>query len=186
MMPSVIINALIVLFTIVAIIIHKRKTKFSILFRYFAVISNVLCAVVSLTVFINCLTGTLPPVVSVLKYIGTVAVTITLVTVLVFLGPNIGYKKLLSGPDFFLHLACPVLAIGSYCLWDKTYMGFGKVFLGIVPMLLYGILYLYKAIISKAWEDFYGFNKTGKWPVSFILMTDGAFLISVVLWAVSN
>ena len=56
-------------------------------------------------------------------------------------------------------------------------------------MLLYGLLYLYKVLYApeeKRWDDFYTFNREGKWPVSFAAMLLGAFLISVALWAMGK
>ena len=53
-------------------------------------------------------------------------------------------------------------------------------------MLLYGLFYLYKIMYApeeKRWEDFYTFNRGGKWPISFAAMLLGGFLISIVLRA---
>ena len=153
--------------------------------RYFTALSNVLCAIAALAVVIGRLCGHVPQAVLVLKYVGTCAVSVTMLTVLVFLGPTIGYKPLLTGPDFWLHLVCPILAIVSLLAWDRPSMGVGAVLLGALPVAAYGVLYLYKVILAppeKRWDDFYGFNRGGKWPVSFAAMTAGALLVSWVFW----
>ena len=59
--------------------------------------------------------------------------------------------------------------------------------LGTLPVLLYGIYYLYRVVYApqeKRWEDFYTFNRGGKWPIAFAAMVIAAFVISVVLRAV--
>ena len=61
--------------------------------------------------------------------------------------------------------------------------------LGVLPVLLYGSLYLYKVIYApqgKRWDDFYGFNKNGKWPVSFAAMLAGAFAVSMLFMFLQN
>ena len=60
------------------------------------------------------------------------------------------------------------------------------VLLGVVPVVLYGALYLNRVVFTdgeKAWEDFYGFNKGGKWWISLTLMLLATLLISLALWA---
>ncbi len=183
---SILLNFIIAGWTAGALAVHRRKASFRIMLRFFTVLSNLFCAAASLTVAVGWLSGSVPQAVWILKYVGTAAVTVTLLTVLVFLGPTIGYKKLLTGPDFGLHLLCPVLAILSFALLEKPELAFGTVFLGLLPVLLYGFLYLYKVIAAKTWEDFYGFNRGGKWPVSFAVMLAGTFLISWILWLVSQ
>ena len=94
--------------------------------------------------------GALPLWAVLFKYAGTAAVTVTLLTVFLFLGPVSGqWKKLLSGADLFLHLICPILAIVSFCFFEKTAFGFGWTALAVAPVILYGALYLYKVIYAR-------------------------------------
>lgn len=154
-------------------------------FHYFTVLSNVFCAAAAL---LMCFAPQLRWVWT-LKYIGTAAVTVTMLTVFVFLGPNLGYKKMLTGPDLYMHLVTPLLAIISFFCFEKRGMTFGTALLGVLPVLLYGILYLYKVLYapqSKRWDDFYGFNKNGKWPVSFAAMLAGAFAVSMLFMFLQN
>ena len=121
-----------------------------------------------------------------LKYLGTSAVTVTLMTVFLFLGPSQGGdKSLLSGENLYMHLIGPVLAIVSYCFLEKRALSFATALTGLIPVAAYGAVYLYKVILApeaQRWEDFYGFNRGGKWPVSMAAMFAGAFLVSVGLW----
>ena len=185
MIPSVVVNLAIVLCTAGAIIKHGRNSPMKVVLRYFTALSNILCAIAALAVVIGRLCGQVPQAVLVLKYISTCAVTVTLLTVLAFLGPMIGYKPLLTGPDFWLHLVCPVLAIVSLLAWDKPNLGIGAVLLGALPVVAYGLLYLSKVILApaeKRWDDFYGFNRGGRWPVSFVAITAASLLVSWLLW----
>ena len=154
-------------------------------FRYFTVLSNVFCAITCLLMAVS---GGADWAWT-LKYIGTAAVTVTLLTVFVFLGPTMGYAKLLGGWDVFWHLINPVLAILSFVIWERRGMTFGFALLGMLPVILYGIVYLRQVVIApegKCWDDFYGFNKGGRWKISFTAMVLGVFLISMGFMALQN
>ncbi len=63
------------------------------------------------------------------------------------------------------------------------------VLLGVLPVVLYGFLYLKKIVFfneENSWEDFYGFNAGGRWLISFIAMVVATFVLSFVLYFVSN
>ena len=155
-------------------------------FRYFTVQSNAFCAAASL---LMCL---FPGArwAWTLKYVGTAAVTVTMLTVLLFLGPSMGsYKPLLTGPDFFMHLLTPLLALLSFLVFERRGMGFAAALWGMLPVALYGVRYLYKAVFApedRRWEDFYGFNKGGKWPVAFMAMMLGGFGVCMGLMGLQN
>ena len=68
-------------------------------------------------------------------------------------------------------------------------MDFRTALLGLLPVMVYGPWYLYKiqfAPENKRWDDFYGFNKGGKWPISFAMMLVGTFLICMGIMALQN
>lgn len=146
-------------------------------FCYFTVQSNILCALASLLMCI------VPGAswVWMLKYVGTVAVTVTLLTVFLFLGPSLGgVKELLKGRDLFMHLLTPLAAIVSFCALERRGLSFPAALAGLIPVALYGTLYLYQVVYAPAdrrWEDFYGFNKNGKWPIAFAAMLGGTLLV---------
>lgn len=154
-------------------------------FRYFTVLSNVFCAA---TALLMCFAPGMRWV-WILKYTGTAAVTVTMLTVFLFLGPNLGYKKLLTGADLYMHLVTPLLAILSFFCFEKRGMTGREALPGILPVLLYGALYLYKVVYAPEntrWDDFYGFNKNGKWPVSFAVMLAGSFSICMLFRLLQN
>ena len=160
-------------------------------FRFFTVQSNVFCAVSALLMCI--FPGS--RAVWLVKYAGTAAVCVTMMTVLFYLGPLYGYKKLLSGTDLFMHLITPLLALVSFCVWEKRGLAFSEALWGLAPVVLYGALYMYRVVFcpkgkpetpKKAWEDFYGFDRAGKWPISLAGMLAGTFLICMGLMALQN
>lgn len=185
------LNALIFCLTLVLTLrfFHKDGTwKFgngSAAFRFFTVLSNVFCAAAAL---LMCGASSSSWVWT-LKYTGTAAVTVTMLTVFLFLGPNYGYKKMLTGTDLYMHLITPLLAILSFLGFEKRAMTVQTALLGVLPVLLYGMVYLYKVVYApenKRWDDFYGFNKDGKWPISFAAMLAGGLAVSMLFLFLQN
>ena len=192
------LNTIIALLTLIIVVSFFRKDgqwvpergRFAL--RFFTTLSNMLCAAACLLTALAINAGGIPEWIWMLKYIGTAAVTVTMLTVLFFLAPTFGkgaLKVLLSGTDLFMHLITPLLALVSFCVFEKRGMSFGQSLWGMLPVVLYGPVYLYKilfALPEKRWDDFYGFNKQGKWPVAFAGMVLGTFLICMGLMALQN
>ena len=192
------LNILIALITLIIVVSFFRKEgqwvpergKFAL--RFFTTLSNILCAAACLLTALAINAGGIPEWIWMLKYIGTAAVTVTMLTVLFFLAPSFGkgaLKVLLSGTDLFMHLITPLLALVSFCVFEKRGMTFCQSLWGLLPVVLYGPVYLYKilfALPEKRWDDFYGFNKQGKWPVAFTGMVIGTFLICMGIMALQN
>ncbi len=160
---------------------HARKA-----FRFFTVQSNVFCGAAALLMCLFPGQGWSWT----LKYVATAAVSVTMLTVFLFLGPTQGgYAALLRGSDFFMHLTTPLLAIVSFCVYERRGMGFGTALWGMLPVMLYGVWYCYKVVFApeeKRWNDFYGFNRDGKWPIAFTAMLLGAFAVCMGLMAAQN
>ena len=153
--------------------------------RYFTMLSNLFSGLAALLVAFTVSGHGLPFGVWLLKYIGTAAVAVTFVTVMVFLGPTMGYRSQLEGRGFFYHAAGPLLAVLSFCFMERFYtLSFPLSLLGILPVVLYGLLYAWKVLLcpeARRWEDFYGYTKGGHWLLSACSMLLGAFLICVLL-----
>lgn len=180
---STAINLAIFLATTLLLIrgVKKSGTK---IFRYFTVLSNAFCALSALVMGLCQLSGRVPDAARLFKYLGTVSVTVTLATVLFFLGPTKGYRELFSGVDLYMHLIGPLLAITSYLFLEKRAMPLSTALLGVIPVALYGAVYLYKVIFApeeSRWKDFYGFNRGGKWPVAFAAMLVGTLVVCALL-----
>lgn len=193
-----ILNTLIALLTLLIVVSFFRKDgqwvpeRGKLALRFFTTLSNILCAAACLLTALAMNAGGVPEWIWTLKYIGTAAVTVTMLTVLLFLAPSFGkgaLKVLLSGTDLFMHLITPLLALVSFCVFERRGMTFCQSLWGLLPVVLYGPLYLYKILFAppeKRWDDFYGFNKQGKWPVAFAAMVAGTFAICMALMAVQN
>ena len=145
--------------------------------RFFTILSNLFCAVSALLWVLSSSYWAW-----LLKYVGTVAVTVTLLTVIFFLGPNMGYKPLFSGKDLYLHLCGPLLAIVSFCFMECQFaLSFSLSLIGILPVIIYGFVYLVEVVILKNWEDFYGYNKDGKWKINMAAMFAGGFAVCMLI-----
>ena len=152
--------------------------------RFFTTLSNLFSALAALCVLLTLRETGLPYWSWILKYMASASVTVTFLTVMVFLGPTIGYKSQLEGMGIFVHLIGPLLALSSFCFLESFFsLSFGTSLLAILPVLLYGMLYLRKVVIRKEWDDFYGFNKGGKWKISFTGMVIGGFFVCILFWA---
>ena len=167
-------------------------------FRYFTTDSNVLEAVAAAVV---CVVRVLqlkspdrkmPAWVTVLRFTGTAAVALTLLTVVFFLAPvscissGIGTVPFyFAGNVFVLHLSTPVLAILSLILFDRE----GEItrlrsLWALLPTVVYSIVYLVLVVFVKVWYDWYGFTFGGKLyfaPVSMIAMYAVTYGIAWVL-----
>ena len=158
-------------------------------FQYFTVDSNLLAALASLLLLIGqvrCLIvgKPIPKGLAALKSVGTAAVTVTFFTVFCFLGMLYGYGSMIEGVNLFMHLITPLLAILSFCLLEREpALRFRTVFLGLLPTLVYGAVYMYLVVALRRWPDFYGFNIGGRWALSAVLMLAGTLLLSLALWA---
>lgn len=189
MLPSLILNSLLILCNAGCMVWGLKKSERpSALFRYFTTLSNLLCAAAAAAVIIMQLAGGLELWTVIFKYAGTCAVTVTMLTVLLFLGPvSHHWRDLVCGAELFLHVICPALAIISFMLFEKTDMPAWVIAIGAAPVLLYAALYGRKVLYSppkRRWDDFYGFNKSGKWQLSFAAMLAGAALVALALWAI--
>lgn len=200
-MPAadMILNFLIFAFTLALLVKFARKEgrwtseHLKKAFRFFTCQSNVLCAAVCLLTAVSGIFGSLPEWVWLLKYIGTAAVTVTMMTVFLFLAPGVGKgwaKKLIGTPrDFIMHLLNPVIALVSFLVFEKRGMTFPQAMLGVLPVVLYGILYIRRTQFGpqeNRWEDFYGFNRGGKLWLSMICMLTGTVLICLGMMALQN
>lgn len=156
-------------------------------FCFFTIDSNILSAAASVLCIIGLIRGRMSRTVSLIKFTGTAAVTVTFLTVMLFLAPAMGYGEMLSGHNFYLHLVGPVLALtGCFLPEDEHVLSFKECLWGVLPVVVYGCLYYYKVIVAKTWPDFYGFAERALWWVSLIAMLAATFLISAIMRTVKN
>lgn len=165
-------------------------------FRYFTNLSNIFAALMSLVCIPYTVKGIIrgerrmPRPITIIKYTGTVAVTVTMVTVLLFLAPTQGASLIYDGVLLYLHTLVPLLSLLAFCYFERgDGLSFKASFFGIIPVVLYGVLYTVMVVAVKKWEDFYGFTFGGRlWvaPIAFAVMLLAAFGLSVGTRALRN
>ena len=126
-----------------------------------------------------------------LQYSGTAAVSVTLLTVLLFLGPNLGYASMFAGKNLYLHLICPILSIITLCFLIRAYkISMAETSISVLPTFFYAIVYVRQTVFlgyeNGGWHDFYGFNHWNTWPLAALIMLLGTWIIGLVLRAVHN
>lgn len=164
-------------------------------FKYFTTDSNILAALGSLLylgfrfLHRDDPSRTPPQWLTLFKFVGTVAASITLLTVVFFLAPmgavrGKGLPTVLlffTGNVFVLHLSTPVLSILSTLFLEKDAPLTRKHALwGTLPTTVYGLVYLTMVVLLQQWDDWYGFTFGGQYqfvPVVMIVM----FLFSLGL-----
>ncbi|MBR0236320.1 MAG: hypothetical protein IJQ37_07680 [Clostridia bacterium] len=169
--------------------------------RYFTVLSNLFVAAAALVFAVYNVKCAIsdevkyPKWLILIKFTSTVSVTVTLMTVVLFLGPMFvvnghSYFSLFDGNNLFMHLITPVMAIVTFLFFEgMPQIKFKYTFLAIVPTALYSVLYFLKVIVFEQWPDFYGFSFGGKiWavPISALSMLTVSFAFGVAEWAIAK
>ena len=157
--------------------------------RFFTALSNILegaaCLALLIALAVNKAAGaagTVPFWAAELKLAAASSVALTFITVMVFLGPSIGYKVLFTGANLWFHGIIPIAAMLEFAFIDG-FEGFpelplGAAFIAVIPMILYGICYLINVLRGgmedgKYVNDWYGFAKWGI-PASFLVFAAAA------------
>ena len=156
--------------------------------KYFTVDSNLLAAIAALCVlpfefreaFLrNGHDRGIPVWALVLKLTATTAVSLTFLTVMVFLGPMYGYAAMVHGVQLHMHLIVPLLAIFTLCVTERnSVLTLRHTLIAAVPMLVYGTIYLGNILINgREGNDWYAFAQWGI-PASFLVY----IIIAFVTW----
>ena len=189
---SAIFSGLIILGTIATFLRFLRGDKH--MFRFFTILSNCFSALVSVPVLIVdvlVLSGQLeawPERLIWLRFVSAVAVMVTMLTVVFFLAPLMGKELLYKNDNLYMHVIGPLLAAVAFIAFEPGTLGLARSLIGMQPVLLYGLIYLCKAVFigeeRGGWPDFYGFNKGGRWPISFAAMMIASAALSLLMaWA---
>lgn len=157
--------------------------------KYFTVLSNLLMGVAS-AIYCACLpSGRVPHWVGLLKYAGAVSVGLTFLTVMLFLGPKLGYPDMFQGANLWLHLIVPLAAIADFMLLDRQgTFTLPESLIAVIPMALYGLGYLVNLIVNgfgppERSNDWYGFAARGlpAGGLVFAGMLAGTWLLSLLM-----
>ena len=158
-------------------------------FLYFTTDSNILAALACLLTAVFRIRAlrrpgaVIPLSARVLHFAGTVAVTVTFLTVLVFLGPTYGFGGMYAGANLPLHLLVPLLCLLSTLCGDDTALPRPSLSLyGAIPVVLYGAIYA-AFVLPGRMPDLYGFNAGGRWYITMPAFFIGAVVLSLgVFW----
>ena len=123
-----------------------------------------------------------------------VSLCVTFLTVIFFLGPLLGWKKICEGSNLCMHLITPV-----YILLLFQYSGYGKEiapgerFVGLIPTILYGSGYLIHILMTdtsfgEKGNDWYGFAQWGLGMLAPVLLLAIflTWLITLGVWRLSG
>lgn len=212
---SILLNIIIVVFTIFASIVMftgfkfmhgaepvLESTKFG-AFRFFTVDSNVFMGIASFAFMIEeikLLKGinkSINKKMYILKLMATTAVTITFLTVFLYLGPisKDGIPSMIQNSNLFFHLIIPVLSIITFVFFEKTNtISFKNTLFGIIPTLIYELYYLINILIHiengkvSPLYDWYWFLQNGVWTAIIVapFMLIVSYIVSIVLWKINK
>ena len=160
--------------------------------KYFTVLSNLLSCLASLVYLVWCLTAGMPapPWLLALKLTAAAAVMLTFLTVIVLLGPVLGWKKMYTSGNLWMHLILPLLAAVDCVLFAPVgTLPFAATFVSAIPCALYAVWYLGMVVRHGAEKDgvvydFYGFLRWGwgKVPLVAASMITVSWLLGLALW----
>lgn len=153
--------------------------------KYFTVLSNLFEALASLIWLFNQNEK--------LKYVAAVCLTLTFITVMVFLGPLFGFEIMFVGPNLWFHLFIPLIAIFELIFCNQVPLNKTDNIYAILPMFIYGLFYTANVFINgmgskNKTNDWYGFFSWGK-PFGFVIyfiITIATYLIALALRILSN
>ena len=158
-------------------------------FRYYTNISNLTVAFIALPNAILLILSALkremiyPKFFSVIKFIGLSMTTLTFFTVLFILAPLTSFKEMYENMRFITHLIIPLLVMISFLFFEeKTLFEWKFSLLGLIPPLIYSVVYVTNAIWLKIWPDIYQINKQGIWFVYVIALDVFGFVLSEGLY----
>lgn len=149
--------------------------------KYFTVQSNVLMGIISIW---NLISNKDHPY---FILAGTVSVALTALTVAVFLGPVFGWEIMYISFNLYMHAIIPALALVRFIIARTgKEIEFSKVWTGLIPMILYGIVYGCNILINGVSHqtDWYGFAMWGKWSIIpvYAVILGITYLMSLLIW----
>lgn len=169
--------------------------------KYFTVQSNLLYGIYA-GIFAVCelIYGSaeaMPQVLYLLKYIFTVGITLTMLTVLCYLAPIVekSYPPLFKGANLYFHLLVPLLGLIAFCFFEKgAQITLPQVFLGLIPFGAYAVYYSITALSHaengqvQEKYDWYSFLSKGtdKAAIAFIIMLAAVLAVCFGLWFVNS
>ncbi len=186
---SITLNILIIIFEIVGFMIAYNETN-RICIEYYTEDSNLLALIsASLYIVFVMRNKKIPKLLSELKYVSGICLTITFFVVLFILAPIYNYNYyyfLLHGSMLFHHFLCPILFVLTLVCFDKIKVEKNDIKKGIIPTVIYGVIMIILNLL-KLIDGPYPFLRVYSQPiyVSFfwlVLIFGLAYGISVMLY----
>ncbi len=164
--------------------------------KYYTVQSNLFSGASSLiyAVVLLVVGEVLPAWVLALKLCGAAVVMVTFVTVMVFLGPTMGWRPMFQAGNLWLHLILPLAAAADVCLFAQV---------GTLPMAATCAPVLFTALYALGYVgkvrrfgrerdgkvyDFYGFTRWGEDKIIQVaaVMLTLTWALAMALWLASR
>lgn len=199
LIPQLVFNSMIVLLTIIGLIIGCTMDGFNAsILKYFTTESNILIAIASLIYVIHLIlifknkANHIPKGFRIFKFIATVSVVLTFLTVVLLLAPTSKDATFLfSNSQAIFHVVTPLLSLTTWLLFEHNKdFKLPESCYGLITVLIYGIFYLINCLTHiqagkvKPEYDWYGFTGFGinLIPVVMIVMFGLTYLICWLLW----
>lgn len=177
---------------IAGIVVTANTTDFmggSVIFNYFTVQSNILIIAMSLVTLVNevmALTikkSFMNQVLLYIKFVATIAITLTFLVFFTLLAPLVGISYLLSFSNYSLHAIVPIIAIIDFIIFDVDInLTYPKSLIG-TAMPLYYVFFVY---IGVPFNLQYG--EELKFPYFFLDYETNGFLfekgLGVIFWII--
>ena len=164
-------------------------------FKYFTFQSNVFMGVVAFIYAwyqLLILLGKkdkLPHVLLVFNHVGTTAVGLTFLVVIMFLAPGYGFHLMYRGANLFFHGIVPVVSmLGFMFIHKECNITFKETIFSVIPSLLYGIVYFIVVASTNGYGDinidFYMFGANGPLigAFNFLVVMGVAYAFGLVLY----
>lgn len=172
---SIILNIILVILELIGIFIVFKLSGLSSIV-YYTLDSNILSlisSIIYLSFIIN--NKKVPKIVSLLKYISVVCLTITFLVVVLILAPMYEfnyYWLLIKDASFFVHLSCPITALVSFLFFEKHDLKdkFDK-YRGFYFTILYALIIVPLNILSIV-----------EGPYPFLYVKKNSLFVSII-WA---
>ena len=164
--------------------------------KYFTVLSNLLMGLAAglyaLAVKL-CLCHVLrhvPGWVCVFKYVVTVLVSLTFVTVLCYIGPRTGFRTAYRGANLWFHLILPLAAVLDFTvLYRESRLRFRATSMPLIPIAIYGTAYILNLLFNGFGgkghpNDWYGFaaGRPAASILTFSALIIVGWLLALALW----
>ena len=130
----------------------------------------------------------LPKWIVILMYIGTAAVFLTFFVAITVISAAQGFKKaMFAKSNLFMHTISPIAIFLLFVLGITDHkVKFKESLLALIPIYIYGILYIILVFVAQEWRDHYKTNEYIPWYISIIALAVVAFGVTQLLRFLHN